>query len=135
MKIKNVTSLGKRLRKIRIDNDEITLNMAEKLGISISYLSAIEHGKRNIPNDFIQKLFDKYQLSEEMKTLIQKDVVDYSGEMKLIMNQMNEQQQELSLLYARKINKLNDKQIKKMRRFLNGEEKCNGIQNKSQAII
>ena len=121
-KIKNVTSLGKRLRKIRIDNDEITLNMAEKLGISISYLSAIEHGKRNIPNDFIQKLFDKYQLSEEMKTLIQKDVVDYSGEMKLIMSQMNEQQQELSLLYARKINKLNDKQIKKMRRFLNGEE-------------
>ena len=122
MKIKNVTSLGKRLRKIRIENDEITLNMAEKLGISISYLSAIEHGKRNIPNDFIQKLFDKYQLSEEMKTLIQKDVVDYSGEMKLIMSQMNEQQQELSLLYARKINKLNDKQIKKMRRFLNGEE-------------
>ena len=122
MKIKNVTSLGKRLRKIRIDNDEITLNMAEKLGISISYLSAIEHGKRNIPNDFIQKLFDKYQLSEEMKTLIQKDVVDYSGEMKLIISQMNEQQQELSLLYARKINKLNDKQIKKMRRFLNGEE-------------
>ena len=122
MKIKNVTSLGKRLRKIRIDNDEITLNMAEKLGISISYLSAIEHGKRNIPNDFIQKLFDKYQLSEEMKTLIQKDVADYSGEMKLIMSQMNEQQQELSLLYARKINKLNDKQIKKMRRFLNGEE-------------
>lgn len=122
MKIKNVTSLGKRLRKIRIDNDEITLNMAEKLGISISYLSAIEHGKRNIPNDFIQKLFDKYQLSEEMKTLIQKDVVDYSGEMKLIMSQMNEQQQELSLLYARKINELNDEQIKKMRRFLNGEE-------------
>ena len=122
MKIKNVTSLGKRLRKIRIDNDEITLNMAEKLGISISYLSAIEHGKRNIPNDFIQKLFDKYQLSEEMKTLIQKDIVDYSGEMKLIISQMNEQQQELSLLYARKINKLNDKQIKKMRRFLNGEE-------------
>lgn len=122
MKIKNVTSLGKRLRKIRIDNDEITLNMAEKLGISISYLSAIEHGKRNIPNDFIQKLFDKYQLSEEMKTLIQKDIVDYSGEMKLIISQMNEQQQELSLLYARKINKLNDEQIKKMRRFLNGEE-------------
>lgn len=122
MKIKNVTSLGKRLRKIRIDNDEITLNMAEKLGISISYLSAIEHGKRNIPNDFIQKLFDKYQLSEEMKTLIQKDVVDYSGEMKLIISQMNEQQQELSLLYARKINELNDEQIKKMRRFLNGEE-------------
>ena len=110
------------LKEFRKTRGMTAAMMAEKLGISISYLSAIEHGKRNIPNDFIQKLFDKYQLSEEMKTLIQKDVVDYSGGMKLIMRQMNEQQQELSLLYARKINKLNDKQIKKMRWFLNGEE-------------
>lgn len=122
MGLKGVTSLGKRLRKIRIDNDEITLDMAKKLGISISYLSAIEHGKRNIPDTFIQKLFENYNLNEKMKILIQKDIINYSGEMKLIMNQMNRQQQELSLLYARKISELDDEQIKKMRRFLNGEE-------------
>ncbi len=122
MGLKGVTSLGKRLRKIRIDNDEITLDMAKKLGISISYLSAIEHGKRNIPDTFIQKLFENYNLNEKMKILIQKDIISYSGEMKLIMNQMNRQQQELSLLYARKISELDDEQIKKMRRFLNGEE-------------
>ena len=122
MGLKGVTSLGKRLRKIRIDNDEITLDMAKKLGISISYLSAIEHGKRNIPDTFIQKLFENYNLNEKMKILIQKDIISYSGEMKLIMNQMNRQQQELSLLYARKISELDDEQIKRMRRFLNGEE-------------
>ena len=122
MGLKGVTSLGKRLRQIRIDNDEITLDMAKKLGISISYLSAIEHGKRNIPDTFIQKLFENYNLNEKMKILIQKDIISYSGEMKLIMNQMNRQQQELSLLYARKISELDDEQIKKMRRFLNGEE-------------
>ena len=52
MKTKGVTNLGKKLRKIRIDNDEISSDMARKLEISVSYLSAIENGKRNIPKNF-----------------------------------------------------------------------------------
>ena len=57
MKTKGVTNLGKKLRKIRIDNDEISSDMARKLEISVSYLSAIENGKRNIPKDLAEKLF------------------------------------------------------------------------------
>ena len=56
MKIKNVTSLGKRLRKIRIDNDEITLNMAEKLGISTVTMSAIDVGRKKLSEQMLEKL-------------------------------------------------------------------------------
>ena len=59
MKTKGVTNLGKKLRKIRIDNDEISSDMARKLEISVSYLSAIENGKRNIQRIF-QKNFSKF---------------------------------------------------------------------------
>ena len=37
-------NLGKFLRKLRIDHDEYLKDMAQKLNISISYLSAIENG-------------------------------------------------------------------------------------------
>lgn len=57
MKTKGVTNLGKKLRKIRIDNDEISSDMARKLEISVSYLSTIENGKRNVPKDFAKKTF------------------------------------------------------------------------------
>ena len=120
MKTKGVTNLGKKRRKIRIDNDEISSDMARKLEISVSYLSSIENGKRNIPKDFAEKLFKVYQLSENVKEKILQAINIHSGEMKIRLDSLNEKQQELSLLYAREISKLNDKQIEKIRGYLNG---------------
>ncbi len=58
------TEFGKELRKLRIDKDETLATMAKTMGISISYLSAIENGTRAIPDDFINRLSKKYRLSE-----------------------------------------------------------------------
>ena len=123
MKTKGVTNLGKKLRKIRIDNDEISSDMARKLEISVSYLSAIENGKRNIPKNFAEKLFKIYQLSDNDKEKILQAISIYSGEMRIRLDSLNEKQKELSLLYAREVGKLNDKQIKKITGYLNGNTK------------
>ena len=120
MKTKGVTNLGKKLRKIRIDNDEISSDMARKLEISVSYLSAIENGKRNISKDLAEKLFKIYQLSDNDKEKILQAISIYSGEMRIRLDSLNEKQQELSLLYAREISKLSDRQIEKIKEYLNG---------------
>ncbi len=120
MKNTGVTDLGKKLRKIRIDNDEISFDMAKKLDISVSYLSAIENGKRKIPKDFAEKLFKIYQLNDDMKEKIMKSIIIYTGEMKIRLDSLNQEQQKLSLLYARKVNGLNDTQIQKIKEYLNG---------------
>ena len=49
------TVFGKELRKLRIDYDETIYQMAKKLDMSISYLSAIESGSRNVPGDLVDK--------------------------------------------------------------------------------
>lgn len=123
MKTKGVTNLGKKLRKIRIDNDEISSDMARKLEISVSYLSTIENGKRNVPKDFAKKLFKIYQLSDNDKEKILQAISIYSGEMRIRLDSLNEKQKELSLLYAREVGKLNDKQIEKITGYLNGNTK------------
>ena len=51
-----VTSYGKILRKIRIDEGEILGEMAQKLEISSAYLSSIENGDRNLPDGFTEKI-------------------------------------------------------------------------------
>ena len=43
-----VTQLGKILRIIRVNTGDSMRTMAGKLGVSVSYLSAIENGKRNV---------------------------------------------------------------------------------------
>lgn len=55
-----VTALGRFLRKIRIDKDQILKDMAEKLGVSVAQLSAIELGKRSISADFVDKFMNVY---------------------------------------------------------------------------
>lgn len=57
-----ITNFGRILRKIRIDYDETMRDMAEKLGVTASYLSAVEKGKRNVSDGWIDILAKKYDL-------------------------------------------------------------------------
>ena len=62
-----VTAFGKILRKMRIDCSEVLGVMAQRLKVSPAYLSSIENGGREIPDDFITKIVTQYGLSEEQK--------------------------------------------------------------------
>lgn len=59
-----LTSFGKFCRKLRIDNGELLKDMADKLGVTSSYLSAIENGKRNVPQQWIKKITELYDLND-----------------------------------------------------------------------
>ena len=53
---KMITEYGKFLRKLRIDQGQILKTMAEKLGVSSAFLSAVENGKKKIPKTREEKL-------------------------------------------------------------------------------
>lgn len=59
------TALGKSLRKLRVDHDERMGDMAGKLGVSASYLSAVEHGRKNPPLGLADDVVDLYGLGAE----------------------------------------------------------------------
>jgi HTH-type transcriptional regulator, competence development regulator len=54
------TELGIELRKLRIENHMNMAEMASRLDMSTSQLSAIETGQRPVPSDFIQKFLEKF---------------------------------------------------------------------------
>ena len=60
-----ITKFGKFTRKLRVDNTETLKDMASRLGIGQSYLSAVETGKRNIPNRLEGLIVEKYNLNEQ----------------------------------------------------------------------
>lgn len=60
-----ITNFGKFCRKLRIDTNEVMNDMAVKLGVTASYLSAIENGKRSIPTDWAEQIAGHYELTEE----------------------------------------------------------------------
>lgn len=73
-----ITDLGKLLRILRINKGDNAKDMADKLSISPTYLSAIENGKRNVPHGFYDSLNGAYELSiteqNSIKSAIAKSV-------------------------------------------------------------
>lgn len=118
------TEYGKYLKKLRIDNDETIAKMAGGMGITPSYLSAIESGERVIPVDFTEKLAQRYKLGEESKEELRN--LELKTPRKAVQldfekSGSNESQKELALLFAQKYASLSAEQIEKIRAVL--EEK------------
>ena len=114
-----VSSIGRFLRKLRIDNGEILREMAYKLGVSSAFLSAVENNKKKMPEKWILKLQELYSLSpeqidelkvalEESKDVIEINVRDASGESR-----------RLAVTFARQFNTLDEDTAEKLLKILN----------------
>lgn len=111
-------SFGRMLKVLRVYNSETTIDMAKKLDISLSYLSAIENGKRKIPNDFLDKLFKVYSIKEEEKEAFKKAYELAQNEAIINMANMGKEQKEFALLCARSIEGLSEKQMEEIRKII-----------------
>lgn len=120
-----ITNFGKTLRKIRLVRDETLYEMAKKLKITSSYLSAIECGKRNIPDDFINRLQNNYIFTEEELTELNNTKEEAIKELSINMENVDLKRRALVLEFARSFNEIADEDaeelIKKLRK-LQGKE-------------
>lgn len=84
-----VTSLGKFLRRMRVDFEQPMKDMADKLGYSVSFLSAIELGKKSIPDpvSFVDKIAAEYHLSESQKAELEEVAAGACDTVPLIVNE------------------------------------------------
>ena len=58
-----MTPFGTRLRQLREDRGLRLKDMADELGVSATYLSALEHGRRSKPNwSFIQRVIHYFNI-------------------------------------------------------------------------
>lgn len=57
-----ITEFGKFLRSLRQRHAELLKDMAETLGVSAAFLSAVEAGKKSIPTNLVQQIIDLYEL-------------------------------------------------------------------------
>lgn len=113
-----LNSFGKFCRKLRIDKGELLKDMATRLGVTSSYLSAVENGKRNVPQKWIEKISELYSLNatdtaelkrsfDESKKIVQLNFEGFSSEEK---NDL--------LAFAREFKGLNDDDREKIKDIL-----------------
>lgn len=95
------TELGKTLRKIRIDRDELLKDMAEKLDMSSSMLSSIENGTRKPPTGFFMRMMNAYDLTDFEKDELTKALSEEWGEVRIPISDREDDDKKLVLSFAR----------------------------------
>ena len=114
-----LTAFGKELRKLRIMTGELIRDMATKLGVTASYLSAVETGKRQIPKDWVSRISDLYNLSPQETTALQKAADASALSVKLDLNGLTDRRRQTAVLFAREFSDLDDEKLETIRKLLN----------------
>lgn len=113
-----LTDFGKKCRMIRLDANENLGDMAERLGVKSSFLSAVENGKKNVPKGFCEKIKEKYEISNAgYKELL--DAAENSRrQVKIQMDKLNSNDRNLVLSFARKFEELESKEKQEIMKIL-----------------
>ena len=114
-----LTKFGKALRGIRIERDELLRDMAGKLGVTVAYLSAVENGKRKIPDEWVPKITSIYGLNDAEVRRLQELAYEDRNDIKLDLSGATSGQRELAYSFARRFQNLNSDDVKKMKKLLN----------------
>jgi transcriptional regulator with XRE-family HTH domain len=114
-----LTEFGKFLRNLRIEYEELLKDMADKLGVTPSYLSAVETGKRNIPDDWLEKIKKFYNLDIFAQETLDRAASNSIKTIKLDLSNAGKQKRETALIFARQFDDVDDSTLIEIRKLLN----------------
>ena len=115
------SKFGIEMRKIRANTGESLRTMAERIGVSATFLSAMEVGRKAISMDYAKKIKEIYNLSEEDYAKIYDSIVETNQHVDIEISKMNEAQKEVSMVFARRIENADPELIEKLRKVLEEE--------------
>ncbi|MBR3674248.1 MAG: helix-turn-helix transcriptional regulator [Clostridia bacterium] len=105
-----LTPLGKYLRKLRIDKGEILKDMSDKLEVTVSFLSAVENGKKKMPSEWNQKICDLYKLDDIQKKDFSEAIATSEEKIEMNLKELSFGK-DFAVAFARELPKMNEKQI------------------------
>ena len=93
--------------------------MAQKLKVTPSFLSAVEVGKKNVPDKWEQKIIEIYQLNDEQSLELKEAIENSIRQIKFDLSQKKEEDRDILLAFARKLDTLDTKEKESIMRILN----------------
>ncbi len=119
--MKKLTAYGEFIRILRIQHQEVMSDTAKLLGVTIPFVSAVENGKRNVPEDWLDILITHYQLSLEEQTRLQQAIEDSKTQIKIDLVHSQNFQRNIALQFQRSFDNLDEKTANEIIKLLNKE--------------
>lgn len=116
------TRYGEFIRVLRIKHHEIMGDTAKLLGCMVSFVSSVENGKKNVPENWAPILIEHYHLSEDEAKELYAAIEDSKTQVKLNLTSATNPQRKLAVRFQRSFEKLDDETANAIMKLLNKEE-------------
>lgn len=113
-----VTELGKFLRKIRIDNNELLLDMAQTLNVSSAFLSKVENGKSKPPETWCSIIKEHYNLPPAQARELDDCFYYARNSQSIDVEGFRQENKQVMLSFARRLSNCDDEQLEIYKEFL-----------------
>lgn len=117
------TNIGEFLRNLRMTRKQRLKDMAEILGVSSAFLSAVENGKKNMPNSWFEKVRTEYNISDEECDQMKKEALKSQNTIILNMKNASSVNRELAVSFARQFDKIDEETSNKILQVLKNRKK------------
>lgn len=112
------TKFGEFVRILRIKCHQVMGDMAEVLDTSVPFLSAVENGKKNVPNDWVDKIVLNYRLSEAETDELREAVEESKMQYKITAGNAGITKRKAALQFARSFDNMDDETATKILELL-----------------
>jgi len=107
-----MTPFGERMRRLRAEKGVTQKEMAEAIGVSAAYLSALEHGRRGVPSwTLLQQIIGYFNIIWDEADQLQRLAMLSHPRVTIDTSGLSPQATELANLLARRIAELDEPSI------------------------
>ena len=110
--------LGIFLRKLRIEHNEVLFDMAARLNVSSSFLSAVENGRRSAPLSWIDTISTSYHLTDEQVAELTQAIGESIKQLRTDISDVSPQKKQYALAFARTFDSVSDETIEEVTKLL-----------------
>ena len=118
-----LTKVGKLLRQMRLNNDEILRDMATKLGVTSAFLSAVENGKKKMPKTMRSKIIKQYALNKDEVRTLDDAIMESNDSVEINIKTLSEAKKGLAVSFARSFGELSDEDVEFFAEYLKKRSK------------
>ena len=113
---------GEFMRIQRIKNREVMADTANLLGVKLPFVSAVESGKKNVPEEWIAVLIEHYGMNDAEQVELREAVENSKTQMKINLIAATNTQRRLAVQFQRSFEKLDDETAAEILSLLNKED-------------
>lgn len=112
------TKFGEFMRVLRVRHHEVMGDVAKLLGVSTPFLSAVENGRKNVPNEWFDIIAEHYALSDDEIADMKNAAENSRNQVKITLSKSENYQRDVALQFARSFEGIDEDTAEKIMALL-----------------